>query len=88
MAQALSQLHQDIVQIASFRPLQSLIASSEDRLDQLGVLCEDRLVELLLKNRHGDRNNDLSHRWEKGQHLSFGPAEEEWSDRIMQSSNR
>lgn len=86
MAQTFSQLHQDIIQIAAVLSVQVgfLIC---DGSDELRIPRQNGLVELLLKNCHGDWDYDLCHRREKGEHLRLCAAKEEGSDHLMESGD-
>ena len=82
MTQAFPQLHEDVVEIGSVS-LHIVLTGVENGSDQIRILGQYAVVQLALQHAHGHRNNDLSHRWKKGQHLRLRSTQEKRSDEIV-----
>ena len=63
MTEAFSKLHQYVVQITALFHRKGCLGLTKDGLDEIGVLGKDRLVQLLLEDTHGNREDDLCHWW-------------------------
>ena len=72
VAQTLTKLHEDVIQIAPLGWSKSSFALPKDRPNKLWVLGENGLVELFLYQAHGHWQNDLSHWWQEFQNLELG----------------